>query len=82
MQVCVNLTRPEVDIENEIVFVESLDFSSSFYIPADATLASELHVQWHRTWRAGAFFVLSYVYLCDFAEQSFTFQVLLIISVM
>ena len=42
MRVCVNLTKPEVDIEDEMAFVESLDFPSSVYIPADATLASNL----------------------------------------
>ena len=42
VRVCVNLTKPEVDIEYEMVFVESLDFPTSVYIPADATLASEL----------------------------------------
>ena len=42
VRVCVNLTKPEVDIEEEMVFVESLDFPSSIYIPDDATLASEL----------------------------------------
>ena len=40
VRVCVNLTKP--DIEEEMVFVESLDFPSSVYIPDDATLASEL----------------------------------------
>ena len=42
MEMCVSLTKPEVDIEDEMVFVESLDFPSSVYIPAEATLASEL----------------------------------------
>ena len=42
VRVCVNLTKPGVDIEDEMAFVESLDFPSSVYIPADATLASEL----------------------------------------
>ena len=41
VRVCVNLTKPEVDIEDEMVFVESLDFPSSVYIPDDATLASK-----------------------------------------
>ena len=40
VEVCVNLTKPEEDILEEMVFVESLDFPSSIYIPADATLAS------------------------------------------
>ena len=39
-RVCVNLTKPAVDIEEEMVFVESFDFPSSVYIPAGATLAS------------------------------------------
>ena len=42
VQVCVNLTQPVVDIGDKIVFVESLDFPSSVYIPADATLAGKL----------------------------------------
>ena len=42
VRVCVNLTKPEEDIAEEMVFVESLDFPSSVYIPADAILASEL----------------------------------------
>ena len=43
--VCVNLTKPEVDIEEEMVFVESIDFSSSVSIPHNcSTLASELHI--------------------------------------
>ena len=44
VRVCVNLTKPKEDIGDEMVFVESLEFSSyiSVYIPADATLASEL----------------------------------------
>ena len=44
VEVCVNLTRPLIDIEEEMVFVESLHFPSSAYIPADATLASGLHI--------------------------------------
>ena len=40
VRVCVNLTKPELDIEDEMVFVESLDFPSSVYIPVNATLAS------------------------------------------
>ena len=43
VRVCVNLTKPRVDIEEEMVFVESLDFPTSVYIPDNATLASELH---------------------------------------
>ena len=44
VEVCVNLTRPKGDIEDEMVFVESLHNSSSVYIPAGATLASELRI--------------------------------------
>ena len=40
VEVCVNLTKPEEDIDDEMVFVESFDFPSSIYIPANATLAS------------------------------------------
>ena len=42
VEVCVNLTQPEVVIHDKMVFVESLEFPSSVHIPADATLASEL----------------------------------------
>lgn len=42
VKVCVNLTKPEVDIGDEMVFVRSYDNDSSIYIPADATLASKL----------------------------------------
>ena len=38
VRVCVNLTKPEGDIGDEMVFVESLDFPSSVYIPVNATL--------------------------------------------
>ena len=43
VRVCVNLTKPEIDIEEEMVFVESIDFPTSVYIPPNCTLASELH---------------------------------------
>ena len=42
VDVCVNLTRPTVDILDEFVVVEVTDFPSSVYIPADVTLASKL----------------------------------------
>ena len=42
VEVCVNLTKPEGDIGDEMVFVRSYDNDSSVYIPADAKLASEL----------------------------------------
>ena len=42
VRVCVNLTKPQGDIYDEMAFVEVLNFPSSIYIPADATLASEL----------------------------------------
>ena len=41
VEVCVNLTRPQVDIFDEFVVVEVTDFPSSVYIPADGPLASE-----------------------------------------
>ena len=41
MEVCVNLTQPQIDILDEFVVVEVIDFPSSVYIPADVTLASE-----------------------------------------
>ena len=42
VNVCVNLTRPEVDILDETVNVFVIDNSSSVYIPAGAPLASML----------------------------------------
>ena len=40
VNVCVNLTRPEVDILDETVNVFVTDYPSSVYIPAGAQLAS------------------------------------------
>ena len=40
VRVCVNLTKPDFDILEEMVFVELLDFPSSVYIPPNATQAS------------------------------------------
>lgn len=42
VEICINLTRPEIDIEDEIVHVESYANDSSIYIPAGAALASKL----------------------------------------
>ena len=42
VEVCVNLTQPHYDIYDEFVVVGVIDFPSSVYVPADATLASEL----------------------------------------
>ena len=44
VEVCVNLTRPQIDIFDEFVIVEVTDFPSSVYAPIDATLASKLHL--------------------------------------
>ena len=41
MEVCVNLTKPQIDILDEFVVVEVSDFPSSVNIPADVTLASK-----------------------------------------
>ena len=41
VEVCVNLTQPQIDILDEFVVVEVYDFPSSVLIPADVTLASE-----------------------------------------
>ena len=41
VEVCVNLTQPQIDILDEFVVVEVSDFPSSVYIPVDVTLASE-----------------------------------------
>ena len=39
--VCVNLTKPEHDIQDENVFVEVYDDPSSIYVPSNATPASK-----------------------------------------
>ena len=41
VSVCVNLTHPMIDVLDETVNVFVIDNSSSIYIPANATLASE-----------------------------------------
>ena len=41
VSVCVNLTRPQVDILDETVNVFVIDYPSSVYIPPCAPLASE-----------------------------------------
>ena len=41
VEVCVNLTRPQLEILDEFVVVEVYDFPSSVLIPADVTLASK-----------------------------------------
>ena len=41
VKVCVNLTQPQVDILEEYVVVEVIDFPSSVYIPTNVILASE-----------------------------------------
>ena len=41
VEVCVNLTRPEVDILEESVRVRVINNESSIYIPAGVRLASE-----------------------------------------
>ena len=41
VSVCVNLTRPEVDILDETVHVVVIDYPTSVYIPPGATLASK-----------------------------------------
>ena len=41
VEVCVNLTKPQIDILDEFVVVEVYDFPSSVLIPANVTLASE-----------------------------------------
>ena len=40
VEVCVNLTRPPVNILNESIVVEVYNFPPSIFIPADVTLAS------------------------------------------
>ena len=41
VSVCVNLTRPQVDILDETVHVVVIDYPSSVYIPPGAPLASK-----------------------------------------
>ena len=41
VSVCVNLTRPQVDVLDETVNVFVIDYPSSVYIPPGATLASK-----------------------------------------
>ena len=41
VEVCVNLTEPQVDILDEYVRVEAFDDDTSVYIPPGAVLASE-----------------------------------------
>ena len=41
VEMCVNLTKPQLDILDEFVVVEVTDFPSSVVIPANVTLASE-----------------------------------------
>ena len=40
VSVCVNLTRPEVDILDDTVNVDVIDYPSSVSVPPGATLAS------------------------------------------
>ena len=42
VEICVNLTRPTIDIGDETVHVESYDNDSSIHIPTGAALASQL----------------------------------------
>ena len=41
VEICVQLTQPQFDILNEMVYVLVTDDPNSIYIPADATLASK-----------------------------------------
>ena len=42
VEVCVNLTRPMIDILEETVLVEAFNDANSLYIPPNTVLASEL----------------------------------------
>ena len=42
VEVCVNLTQPKLDILDEFVVVEVVDYCSSVYVPTNTLLASEL----------------------------------------
>ena len=41
VEICVNLTRPEMDILDETIRVNSYNNESSVYIPPNAVLASK-----------------------------------------
>ena len=41
VEVCVNLTKPQEDIADEVVVVTSYDFMISMYIPPGVALAGE-----------------------------------------
>ena len=41
VSVCVNLTQPQVDILDDTVNVDVIDYPSSVYVPPGATLASK-----------------------------------------
>ena len=41
VEVCVNLTQPQIDILEEFVVVDVYDDATSVYIPADTILASQ-----------------------------------------
>ena len=43
VEVCVNLTRPDFDILEDTLRVESFNDENSVYIPPGAVLASEYH---------------------------------------
>ena len=47
VEVCVNLTHPDLDILEETVRVESFNDENSVYIPPGAVLASELPCAHH-----------------------------------
>ena len=47
VSVCVNLTRPEVDILDDTVNVVVIDYPTSVYIPPGATLASKSSHLYH-----------------------------------
>ena len=55
MQVCVNLTRPMIDILEETVRVEVFNNESSIYIPTDAVLASK------QTLCMASFYLISWI---------------------
>ena len=42
VEVCVNLTQPKLDILDEFVVVEVVDYNSSVYVPRNPLPASEL----------------------------------------
>ena len=59
VEVCVNLTRPEIDILDETVQVDVFHDDSSVYIPPNPVLASELPFC--------GYWLLNYIYMLPYS---------------